>query len=280
MSIISLENLTKSFGAVTALDNLSLEIEEGTICGILGPNGAGKSTTIRILATLTRPTSGYARIGTYDVMKDPVKAKKMIGVVHQTLNVDPELTIREHLKVHGMLFGMNRSKIGRRIDELLDFVGLSEKEDFLAGKFSGGMKRRLTIARAMVHDPQIIIMDEPTAGLDAHARRKLWALMRELKESGHTILLTTHYIDEAHALSDRIVIIDKGKCIADGAPCSLMNTVKKVVADIAREGECHSFFFDTRQEAAAFIAGEQTTGTVREANLEDVFVKLTGRKVS
>lgn len=273
-------SLIVAMAGIVAIDNLSLEIEEGTICGILGPNGAGKSTTIRILSTLTKPSGGVAMIGGYDVMKDPVKAKKMIGVVHQTLNIDPELTPCEHLMVHGMLFGMDRSVISKRTDELLDFVGLDEQKDLPAGKFSGGMKRRLTIARALVHDPRVIIMDEPTVGLDAHARRKLWALMRELREKGHTILLTTHYIDEAHALSDRIVIIDKGKCITDGTPVSLMNTVKKVVADIVHEGDNHTHFFDTRQEAAAFIAGEQTNGTIREANLEDVFVKLTGRKVA
>jgi ABC-2 type transport system ATP-binding protein len=279
MGIISLQNLTKRFGPVTAIDNLSLEIDAGAICGILGPNGAGKSTTIRILATLTRPTSGRAVIGGHDVMRNPVQAKRMIGVVHQTLNVDPELTPREHLLIHGMLFGMHRKSIQERSEELLDFVGLKDRMDTPAGKFSGGMKRRLTIARALVHDPRIIIMDEPTVGLDAHARRKLWALMRELKGKGHTILLTTHYIDEAQALSDRIIIIDKGKTIADGGPDELIAKVGRIAADYTRDSETETRFFDTKQDAAAFLGTQQATGCVREANLEDVFVKLTGRKV-
>jgi ABC-2 type transport system ATP-binding protein len=279
MSIISLKNLTKRFGPVTAIDNLSLEIEAGAICGILGPNGAGKSTTIRILATLTKPSSGHVFIGGHDVMAYPIEAKKLIGVVHQTLNVDPELTSLEHLAVHGMLFGMKRDLVSKRSAMLLDFVGLSEQKNMPAGKFSGGMKRRLTIARALVHDPKVIIMDEPTVGLDAHARRKLWALMRDLKTKGHTILLTTHYIDEAQSLADRIVIIDKGKVIADGAPQMLIGSVGAIAADITHSGENETHFFETKQDAAAFLGKEQCSGTVREANLEDVFIKLTGRKV-
>ncbi len=279
MSIISLQKLTKCFGSVIAIDNLSLEIEAGAICGILGPNGAGKSTTIRILSTLTKPSSGHAFIGGHDVMTYPIEAKKLIGVVHQTLNVDPELTSLEHLEVHGMLFGMNRALVSKRSATLLDFVGLSEQKNMPAGRFSGGMKRRLTIARALVHDPKVIIMDEPTVGLDVHARRKLWALMRELKTKGHTILLTTHYIDEAQSLADRIVIIDKGKVIADGAPQALIGSLRAIAADMTRNGEIETHFFETKQEAAAFLGKEQSSGTVREANLEDVFIKLTGRKV-
>jgi ABC-2 type transport system ATP-binding protein len=279
MGIISLEKLTKRFGVVTAVDSLSLEIASGAICGILGPNGAGKSTTIRILSTLTRPTSGRALINGYDVIKNPLQAKKMIGVIHQTLNIDPELTSREHLAIHGMLFGIPRRAACNRINELLDFVGLSDSKNIPAGKLSGGMKRRLTIARALVHEPRIIIMDEPTVGLDAHARRKLWTLMRELKEKGHTVLLTTHYIDEAQSLSDRIVIIDKGKSIADDAPSELIRSVGRIAADYTRCGNSETHFFATKQEAAAFLGTQQATGTVREANLEDVFVKLTGRKV-
>lgn len=279
MEIISIKNLTKKFKAVTAVDNLSLDISSGAICSILGPNGAGKSTTIRILATLTRPTSGQAFIEGHDVMREPVLAKKKIGVVHQTLNIDPELTPREHLAVHGMLFGMKRFVMRCAIERLLEFVGLDNQKDIPAGKFSGGMKRRLTIARALVHDPSIIIMDEPTVGLDAHARRKLWALMRELKNRGHTVLLTTHYIEEAESLSDRIVIIDKGRIIADGSPKNLIATVGSIAVDITRNGECNTKFFDTKQNAAAFLVNEKTSGAVREANLEDVFVRLTGRRV-
>jgi ABC-2 type transport system ATP-binding protein len=279
MSIITIQNLTKHFGNITAIDNLSLEIESGAICGILGPNGAGKSTTIRILATLTKPTSGNAFIGSHDVMTEPVKAKKMIGVVHQTLNVDPELTPREHLMVHGMLFGLKRQKIREYSDTLLDFVGLEDKKDIPAGKFSGGMKRRLTIARALVHNPSVIIMDEPTVGLDAHARRKLWVLMKDLRSKGHTILLTTHYIDEAQSLSDRIVIIDRGKIIADNTPEQLIATVGQVALDIDSNGEYKTHFFNSKTDASIFLSKGQTSGTVREANLEDVFIKLTGRKV-
>jgi ABC-2 type transport system ATP-binding protein len=280
MSIITLENLTKRFGAVIAIDNLSLAIDAGAICGILGPNGAGKSTTIRILATLTRPTAGKALIGGYDVMCEPVKAKNMIGVVHQTLNIDPELTPREHLQVHGMLFGMKRKDMRGRIDGLLAFAGLDERKDSPAGKLSGGMKRRLTIARALVHEPKVIIMDEPTVGLDAHARRKLWTLMRELKAKGHTILLTTHYIDEAQALADRIVIIDRGILIADGTAHDLIGTVGSFAVDVHQEGKSTTTFHDTREAAAAHLASRQCSGAVREADLEDVFVKLTGRRVA
>jgi ABC-2 type transport system ATP-binding protein len=278
MAILSIKDLTKRFGAVTAVDHLSLDIGAGAICGILGPNGAGKSTTIRILATLTKPTSGCAEIGGHNVMTHPVKAKEMIGVVHQSLNIDPELTPREHLTVHGMLFGMKMHAIRERREMLLDFVGLAEKKDIRAGKLSGGMKRRLTVARALMHEPAIIIINEPTVGLDAHARRRLWSLMRELRDKGHTILLTTHYIDEAEALCDQIVIIDRGRIIADGAPDELIATVGRITAE-TRGGEYQAFFFDTREDALAFLGGQQAAGAVREANLEDVFIKLTGRRV-
>jgi len=279
MAIISIQNLTKRFGQITAVDNLSLDIQEGTICGILGPNGAGKSTTIRILSTLTKPTSGDAFIGSYNVMTESVKAKKLIGVVQQNLNIDPELTPFEHLVVHGMLYGMNKRAVTANADRLLDFVELQDKRNIPAGKFSGGMKRRLTIARALVHDPSVIIMDEPTVGLDAHARRKLWTLMKELRSDGRTILLTTHYIEEAQALSDRIVILDRGKIIADDTPDNLINSAGSVAVDAVVNSEYRTFLFSNKSEASAFLIEKKTQGTLRESNLEDVFIKLTGRKV-
>ena len=278
--MIKIEHLGKKYKSTTAVNNLSLEVKKQEIYGFLGPNGAGKTTTIRILSTLTFPTSGAAYINGYDVQKSPTLAKKEIGVVHQTHNIDPELTGYENLLIHGLLFKMSIKDINKKAEELLKFVDLKDDMRKLVAKYSGGMRRRLTIARALIHNPSLLIMDEPTTGLDAFARRRLWGLIKKIRDEGGTIFLTTHYIEEAEYLSDRVGILDKGGLIAEGAPSKLVNNLGKIAVDIEGSDGLEVEFFETREEAAKFLSKLNKNATIRQANLEDVFIRLTGRRVN
>jgi ABC-2 type transport system ATP-binding protein len=278
--MVLIDHLSKTYGTVTAVDNLSLRLPAGQVHAVLGPNGAGKTTTVRILATLTIPTSGTATIGGYDVITQPLEVKRQIGVVHQTLNFDPELTGEESLLVHGMLYGMPRRAMQARMKELIEFAGLPDAAHRRVSTYSGGMKRRLSVARAMMHNPRVILLDEPTVGLDAHARRKVLDLVRRLRSEGRTIILTTHYIEEAEVLADHVVIIDHGQAIAEGSPQELIAREGSVAVDCAYPTETKTAFFETRDAAASFISKLDMRTTVRHANLEDVFIRLTGRRVN
>src|ERR1035441_9631339 len=206
---------------VVAIDGISLEMRAGEVFGLLGPNGAGKSTTIGVLTTRTRPTSGRAFIGEYDVWKEQVKAKRLIGVVPQRPNLDFALTAREVLLFHGAYFGQSARERERRTDELLDTFKLTDRADHMVRTFSGGMMQRLSIARAMMHDPEVLFLDEPSAGLDPQTRLLLWEIVRDYNGLGKTIVLTTHYMDEADTLCHRLAIIDHGRIIAQGSPAEL-----------------------------------------------------------
>jgi ABC-2 type transport system ATP-binding protein len=216
---------TKKKIEVVALDGISFEIRPGEVFGLLGPNGAGKSTTIGILTTRTRPTAGRAFIGEFDVWKQQVKAKRLIGVVPQRPNLDFALTAREVLLFHGAYFGQSARERERRTDELLDIFKLTDRADHMVRTFSGGMMQRLSIARAMMHDPEVLFLDEPSAGLDPQTRLLLWETIRGYHQRGKTIVLTTHYMDEADALSDRLAIIDHGRIIAQGTPQELKSSI-------------------------------------------------------
>jgi ABC-2 type transport system ATP-binding protein len=210
---------------IVALESLSLEVAPGEIFGLLGPNGAGKSTTVGILTTRVRPTSGEAWIGEYGVWTQQVAVKKMIGVVAQRPNLDFSLTAREILLFHGAYFGLDSQARAERADALLDRFQLRERANQMVRGFSGGMMQRLSIARAMMHDPQVLFLDEPSAGLDPQTRLLLWEIIREYNQSGKTILLTTHNMEEADALCQRLAIIDHGRMIALGTPTELKNSV-------------------------------------------------------
>jgi ABC-2 type transport system ATP-binding protein len=210
---------------VVALDGISLEIRPGEIFGLLGPNGAGKSTTIGILTTRVRPTAGRAFIGEYDVWQHQVPAKRLIGVVPQRPNLDFALTAREILLFHGAYFGQSAREREKRSAELLDRFKLNDRADHMVRGFSGGMMQRLSIARAMMHDPAVLFLDEPSAGLDPQTRLLLWDLVRDYNRQGKTIVLTTHYMDEADALSNRLAIIDHGRIIAQGTSAELKSSI-------------------------------------------------------
>jgi ABC-2 type transport system ATP-binding protein len=210
---------------IVALDGLSLDVEGGEIFGLLGPNGAGKSTTVGILTTRVRPTNGQAWIGDYDVWAQQVEVKRLIGVVAQRPNLDFSLTAREILLYHGAYFGLDSRLRSNRANQLLERFKLSDRADQMVRGFSGGMMQRLSIARAMMHDPQVLFLDEPSAGLDPQTRLLLWEIIREYNQSGKTILLTTHNMEEADALCQRLAIIDHGRNIALGTPAELKASV-------------------------------------------------------
>lgn len=210
---------------VTALDRVSIEVKPGEIFGLLGPNGAGKTTTVGVLTTRVRPTAGRAWVGEHDVWEKPVAVKRLIGVVPQRPNLDFALTAREILQFHGAYFGQDSRERARRAVSLLDTFQLTDRADHLARGFSGGMMQRLSIARAMMHDPQVLFLDEPSAGLDPQTRLLLWQLIRDYNRGGKTLLLTTHNMEEADALCHRIAIIDHGKVIALGTPAELKASI-------------------------------------------------------
>src|SRR4029078_5518579 len=210
---------------IVALDGLSLDVNGGEICGLLGPNGAGKSTTVGILTTRVRPTGGQVWIGDYDVWAQQVEVKRLIGVVAQRPNLDFTLTAREILLFHGAYFGIDSRTRSARATELLDRFKLTDRADQRARGFSGGAIQRLSIARAVMHDPQVLFLDEPSAGLDPQTRLLLWEIIREYNSGGKTILITTHSMEEADALSGRIAIIDHGRIIASGTPQELKSSI-------------------------------------------------------
>lgn len=220
--MITIQNLVKQYGNLTAVAGLYLDIHENEVFGLLGSNGAGKTTVIHMLATLLKPTSGTATVNGYDIIKDPAKVRASIGIVFQAPSSDDMLTGYENLKLHSLLYGIPRHLRENRIAGVLDLVGLTERKDDQVKKYSGGMRRRLEIARGLIHKPKVIFLDEPTLGLDPSSRESMWKYIQRLaKEEKITIILTTHYMEEADILCDRIGIIDKGKIIALDTPSKL-----------------------------------------------------------
>ncbi len=277
--MITTINLTKYFGDLCAVNSVSLSVGKGEVFGLLGPNGAGKTTTIRMLTTLLSPTSGSAAVDGHDVVDDALSVKRAIGVVPQMLNLDIDLTCAENLEYHGRLHRMNRLERKSRGEELLRFVGLWEKKDTAVEHLSGGMRRRLLIARGLMHRPRVVFMDEPTVGLDPQARRLIWAMVESLKKSGITIMLTTHYIEEADALCDRVAIMRTGRIIALDSPHQLKAGVGRYSLECIAQQNAPLRFFQSRD--AAYEAGRNETCdvVVRESTLEDVFISLTGERI-
>ncbi len=277
--MITFHQVTKRYNSLTAVNNFSLSIAEKEVFGLLGPNGAGKTTLIRILTTLTRPDSGSVLLQGQDMSRELVKAKGQIGVVLQHINLDGELTVWENLELHGRLHKVPTGKRKERIAALLDFCELTERAGERAAVLSGGLKRRLMLARALLHRPSVLLLDEPTVGLDPQARRNIWDLVRKLNYQGLTVFLTTHYIEEAEALCSRVGLINRGELIALGTPGELKENIGKIAVEHLYNGKNSYHFFSNREEATPFV--EQMTGkvTIRAVNLEDVFMQLTNRKV-
>ena len=277
--MLNIRNLTKKYGSLTAVNELNLEIPKGEFFGLLGPNGAGKSTTIRMISTLTPSTSGDIIINNKSMDRNLKEVKMKIGVVPQGNNLEVEMTAWENLELHGRLYNMTKDIRRQRIEELLEFTELTKRADDLVKGFSGGMKRKLMIARALMHNPDLLLLDEPTVGLDANARRKMWDLLKTLKEQGLTVLLTTHYIEEAEVLCDRVGLIDGGRLMQLNSPKKLIEEVGKYTVEYFENGETKEEFFQQREDAAKFAAELQGSVNIRPSNLEDVFIKLTNRRV-
>lgn len=305
MPVIRARGLTKTYGDFAAVDGIDFHVTQGESFGILGPNGAGKSTTMRMLGATLQRTSGELSILGRDPSDQGPTIRAHLGVVPQQDNLDTELTVSENLYTYGRYFGLPRAYLRGRIDELLDFAQLEDKRDAKVDALSGGMKRRLTIARGLVNEPTILLLDEPTTGLDPQARHVLWDRLFRLKEAGVTLVITTHYMDEAEQLCDRLVVMDAGRIVAEGSPLALIreHSTREVVevrfgSDRNAEVAAHLGDIGQRREVLPdrilvyTDAGEADlqaivargfmpmTSLVRRASLEDVFLRLTGRSLA
>ncbi|GAA0122739.1 MAG: ABC transporter ATP-binding protein [Clostridium argentinense] len=277
--MLTINELTKKYDNLVAVNKLNLNIKRGEFFGLLGPNGAGKSTTIRMISTLTEKTSGDIIINGKSMDRNLLDVKRKIGVVPQGNNLEVEMTAWENMELHGRLYNMPKSLRRKRIKELLEFTELSDRANDIAKNFSGGMKRKLMIATALMHDPELLLLDEPTVGLDATARRKMWDLLKRLKSEGLTVLLTTHYIEEAEVLCDRVGLINSGVLVELNSPKNLIEKIGKFTVEYFKNGETETEFFETREDAVEFASKLDGAANVRLSNLEDVFIKLTNRRV-
>jgi len=277
-----IQNLKKSYGKNVALKGISFEVARGELFSLLGPNGAGKTTTLRILAGLTRANSGKIYLLGRPLWEEELWAKTKIGLVPQQINLDLELTVEENLLIHGLLYKMSLKEIKAKTEELLEMASLLDRRASKVKELSGGLRRRLLIVRALLHSPEILLLDEPTVGLDPHIRRKIWSFIKNIQAKKTTILLTTHYMEEAEALSERVAFINKGEIIIIDSPQNLVQRLGNFALDIYSQNELKTFYFKEKEEAerALFEYSQRTPFvTLRKITLEDVFLKLTGERV-
>lgn len=302
MSIIETENLRKEYDGLVALDNLNLHVNEGEIFGLLGPNGAGKTTTLMTLTTLIKPTSGTAKVNGYDIVKNPSMVRKSIGIVFQDPSSDDILTGYENLKLHGMLYGMPFELREERIQEVLNIVELTDRKNERVKKYSGGMRRRLEIARGLMHRPKILFLDEPTLGLDPQSRENIWQYIENLSSEGKmSIIITTHYMEEVDRLCKRLAIIDHGKVVALDTPSNLKKIIggevvilKKSSPDVSEIKKLdfikkietkNGMIYLTVSNASANlqqilqVAGKVESVEIHSPTLNDVFLYYTGREI-
>ncbi|RME69353.1 MAG: ABC transporter ATP-binding protein [Nitrospirae bacterium] len=278
--LLEVKGLTRRFGKKTAVAGIDFTLSEGEFVGLLGPNGAGKTTTIRMLTGLYRPTSGIIRYYGKDFLENQKEIKGYIGVVHQYSNLDRDLTAYENLNLHCILHGIPSSLRKQKIEEALEFSGLTEYRNRQVKTFSGGMKRRLVIVRALLHDPKILFLDEPTVGLDPQIRRSLWDLIVRINQlKKMSILLTSHYIEEAERLCERVMIINEGRIIADDSPEALKKDLGRYVLEVFHEEGIEERIFNSKEDALEVLRTCEETCKVREVTLEDVFLNLTGRRI-
>lgn len=298
--VIVARDLEKRFADLTAVDRIAFQVQKGEIFGFLGPNGAGKTTTMKMIQCVSPKTGGTLRVFDMDVDTHQREIKNQIGVVPQETNLDPDFSTYRNLLVYARYFGIPKREAERRAEELLAFMQLEEKRDVLIDKLSGGMKRRLIIARALINAPELLILDEPTIGLDPQARHLIWEKLRSLQAAGNTLVLTTHYLDEAERLCDRLVIMDQGKILVEGTPADLIREhagsdiveverTEKAIScltglgvnyDLA--GDIIQVFTDHPHDVARElleVCRHEAAVTVRPATLEDVFLRLTGRSL-
>jgi len=306
VALVEAQDLVKRFGALVAVDRVSFEVREGECYGFLGPNGAGKTTTLRMICCTARPTSGCLRVFGLDVRRHGRAIKRQLGVVHQAVTLDEALTVRENLVVYGRYFDLSWQEARRRAEELLAFAELEARADERVSRLSGGMQRRLMIARALMANPRLLVLDEPTTGLDPQARHAVWDRLRQLKRAGVTQILTTHYMEEAEQLCDRVAIVDHGRIVAEGPPRELVERhVGREVVELHVAGD-GAFAAMVAGRLAGLAEGLEVAGrsvflhtrdgeelvrrvraldlpveavVLRRATLEDVFLRLTGRRL-
>jgi len=294
--VIEARGLRKLYGTLTAVDGIDLTVHRGECFGLLGPNGAGKTTTVRMLHAVSPPSAGSLRVLGLDVASQGAEVRALMGVCHQEDNLDPDFTVERNLIVFARYFGLPRAEARRRASELLDFMGLADKAASQVEALSGGMKRRLMLARALINAPRVLVLDEPTTGLDPQARHQMWRRLRLLREQGVTIVLTTHYMEEAARLCDRLVIMERGRILVEGSPAELVSrhVGREVVEVAATEGVAalaaeHGWdaeaagdrllIYGTKGEEVYRLVMERLQPpdcTLRMANLEDLFLRLTG----
>jgi lipooligosaccharide transport system ATP-binding protein len=302
--LIVARELTKVYGAFTAVDGIDFRVARGEAFGFLGPNGAGKSSTMRMIGCVSPPTRGELSILGMDATRDGTRIKARLGSVPQDDTLDRELTVRENLHIYGRYFGMRRAEIRPRAEQLLEFARLTEKADQKVDSLSGGMRRRLTIARALINSPDLVLLDEPTTGLDPQARHLLWERLFQLKQDGVTLILTTHYMDEAEQLCDRLAVMDGGRIVAEGSPRELIEQYvtrevvelrftpgeqRKALEQVAGIGSridelpdrllCYADDGEGALEEVHRRGVTPVTTLIRRASLEDVFLTLTGRSL-
>ncbi len=278
--MIELRNLTKQFDRFTAVDSLNLTIETGEFFGLLGPNGAGKTTTIGLLSTLLLPTRGEIRIDGKVLNRKTPELKQQISVITQEYSMRQDMNMDEIMEYQGRLYFMPLKKIRARTEELLEFAGLLEFRRRSVRKLSGGMKRKLMVCRALLTEPKILLLDEPTAGMDALSRRQMWNLLRKLNEQRLTILLTTHYMEEAQSLCGRVALMDKGKLEEVNTPEGLIEALGAYAVDEATAEGIESRFFKERESAISYLSGKTGRLSLRDTTLEDVFVERAGRHLT
>ena len=295
------QHLVKRYADAAVVDDLSFQLQAGECLGVIGPNGAGKTTTLRMCLGLSEPDAGSIQAFGLSMPRDALAIKSRLGVVSQFDTLDPDFTCAENLRVFGTYFGMPRSAIEARVPELLEFAALTHKADVKPGQLSGGMKRRLSLARALINDPDILLLDEPTTGLDPQARHLMWERLQQLLQQGKSILLTTHFMDEAERLCNRLLLLDHGKKIAEGTPRNLISQhlepdvvevygqdalalVNSPLVELAQRTETSGetvFFYTT--DATPLLSALNTYPGLRTlhrpANLEDLFLKMTGRQI-
>ena len=301
LPIVLADGLTKDYGKLRVVDRISFALAPGECCGILGPNGAGKTTTLKMLVGHVPATSGELQVLGYSIPNEARAMRARIGIVPQQDNLDPDFTVVENLRVYARYFGLSRSEIDKRTPRLLDFTALQDKANSRISQLSGGMKRRLSIARALINGPELLILDEPTTGLDPQIRQAIWQLLRQLRREGLTIVLTTHYMDEAERLCGRIILMDRGRILADqnpqalvrdrieahvlevhGSDCESWHRSASLSPEIRCERAGESFFYYGENLEALVQSLDEWTGVqynYRSTNLEDVFLKLTGREL-
>ena len=278
--MIEIRNLTKRFGDFTAVDNLNLTIETNEFMGLLGPNGAGKTTTISMMSTVLLPTAGEIRIDGNLLNRKASAEKRKLSVVTQEYSMRQDMTMNEVMEYQGRLYYMRKKDIRAKTAELFEFAGLSDFGHRTVRHLSGGMKRKLMICRALMVDPEILLLDEPTAGMDALARRQMWDLLRSLKDRNLTILLTTHFIDEAQALCNRVAFIDGGRLDVVDAPLALINQLGPFAVDMLEDGKLQSSYFPTREAAIERLQQLPEDAVLRATTLEDVFVERIGHRLT